>query len=123
MDAESIDAALAQVAPQLRQIMHRLAHELDRLNLPEAVTLLTAEQVQWRLSRDPASGQYALIGLWQNAAGYRCGSLAFHADGSYFVEQDLLKPHPNKPAWFVEALTVWGKNDQMVSEPRLIAMP
>jgi hypothetical protein len=33
----------------------------------------------------------------------------------------VLAPHPDKPNWFVEAVTVWGRYGTLKTEPRLLA--
>jgi len=37
------------------------------------------------------------------------------------AEFDLLVPHPSKPRWFIEAVTVWGRDGVVKAKPRLLA--
>jgi hypothetical protein len=70
---------------------------------------------------DPANSLPSYTGTWRNCQGIRCGSLALNSDGSYYAEYDALVPHPGKPGWFVEAVTVWGRDGVVKAEPRLLA--
>lgn len=70
---------------------------------------------------DPANSLPSYEGTWRNPQGVRCGSLTFNSDGSYYAEHDVLALHPDKPKWFVESVTVWGRNGVMKTEPRLLA--
>lgn len=78
------------------------------------------ERASFELSRDPASGEFSLIGTWRDKNGNKQGMILFHADGSFFAEYDVICEHPKKPHWFVEAVTAWGKDDLIKAEPRLL---
>jgi len=78
------------------------------------------EAIDYSLLKDDLSGKYSLQGVWNYESGYKKGMLLFHPDGSFFAEYDVVKPHPAKTKWFVEAITVWGKNEELKSEPRLL---
>jgi hypothetical protein len=114
-------AEIESVALEAEQ---RFRADLDRLGFAAGeIALQSVSDAVYTLERDPASGDYALIGRWCDQRGTRTGSLAFHADGSFFVEQDVVRPHPSRPKWFVEALTAWGKGTVIHSEPKLLPMP
>jgi len=70
---------------------------------------------------DPANSLPSYEGTWRNPQGIRCGSLTVNSDGSYYAEYDVLALHPNKPNWFVESVTVWGRDGSLKTEPRLLA--
>jgi hypothetical protein len=70
---------------------------------------------------DRASDLPGYEGTWRNPQGSRCGSLIINSDGSYYAEYDVLALHPGKPNWFVEAVTVWGRDGVVKTEPRLLA--
>lgn len=84
---------------------------------------MCVEAAEFIAVRDPADPRPAFEGSWRNARGERSGGMVLNADGSYFAEYDLCVPHPAKPAWFVEAVTAWGRDGMVRSEPRLLAMP
>ncbi|MEW8208686.1 MAG: hypothetical protein AB2746_21395 [Candidatus Thiodiazotropha taylori] len=81
------------------------------------------EEASYRLERDPSNSEFSLVGDWMNEQGNRLGMLLFHADGSFFVEHDIVLPHPTKPDWFVEAVNAWGNDAVIKAEPRLLAVP
>jgi len=78
---------------------------------------LVVEQVT-----DPANGQPGYEGVWRNHLNERVGKLIINSDGSYFAEYDLCVRHPSKPSWFIEAVTVWGREGRVKAEPRLLPM-
>ena len=77
---------------------------------------------KYRLERDTASGEDSLLGEWRDQRGQKLGNLVFHADGSFFVEHDVIRNHPKRPGWFVEAVNAWGRGDDIRAEPRLMPM-
>jgi hypothetical protein len=70
---------------------------------------------------DPANSLPSYEGIWRNPQGIRCGSFTLNSDGSYYAEYDVLALHPDKPKWFVESVTVWGRDGVVKAEPRLLA--
>lgn len=71
---------------------------------------------------DPANGLPGYQGVWRNHLNERVGRLTINSDGSGYAEYDLCVRHPAKPAWFIEAVTAWGREDTIKAEPRLLAM-
>lgn len=71
---------------------------------------------------DPANGLPGYEGIWRNALNERVGKAIVNSDGSFFAEYDLCVRHPNKPEWFVEAVTAWGRGDLIKAEARLLPM-
>jgi hypothetical protein len=63
------------------------------------VVLKHPQDADYRLERDPATSEYSLVGDWQSEQGMRLGVLLFHADGSFFVEQDMVRLHPICRGW------------------------
>ena len=117
-----------QVQERLREVRERaqavcasLLNEVHKLGFCEdAVELAGLDQAQFELSRDPASGEDSLVGTWLDGRGQRVGCILFHADGSFFAEHDVVRPHPSDSRWFVEAVTAWGRDDVIKAEPRLL---
>lgn len=76
------------------------------------------------LTKDPYTGDFNLTGYWYNKRNKqrieRIGRLQFNSDGSFYAEYDVVKPHPHKADWFVEAVTAWGKDDTIKVEARLL---
>ncbi|WP_275098920.1 hypothetical protein [Sedimenticola hydrogenitrophicus] len=121
---DTIASRYAKLSALAEMIHERLGDELWRMGFAEhEVTLMPPSAASYRLEKDVFSGAHALVGRWQDDQGMSRGSLVFHADGSFFVEQDIVKPHPRKKAWFVEALTAWGREATLQVESKLLPMP
>jgi len=120
-DVSSRYDALRELAGQIHE---RLADELWCNGFaPHQVMLLPPSAANYGLQKDSFTGDPALVGYWLDNRGRRRGSLVFHADGSFFVEQDIVQPHPRRPGWFVEAITAWGRALTIQTELRLLPMP
>jgi hypothetical protein len=112
--------AQAAMAARLVAALYR---EAERV-MPGACPLaLRLEQASFVVVRDPVDGQPAFEGVWRDGRGHRCGGVVLNADDSYFAEFDLCVPHPDRPSWFVEAATAWGRDGVVKSELRLLQMP
>ncbi len=72
------------------------------------------------LQRDDFSGTQTLVCAWLDKRGQRTGSVVFHADGSFWAEYDVARPHPSDARWFVEAVTAWGRDGTLKAEARLL---
>ncbi len=122
-----MDAAVAQryqhIATLAQAIMQRLAAQAATLNFTAPVTLSAPESAAYWLEKDPASGEYGLTGEWRDASGNKLGSLQFHAGGTFYVEHDILRPHPQRAHCFVEAVHAWGKDADIKAELRLLDIP
>jgi hypothetical protein len=121
--SEEVAARFVDLSPLVYAVCRMLQEEVHKLGFPpEELRLMGADQASFRLERDPASGDHSLVGEWRDPHGGKVGSLAFHADGSFFAEQDVVRVHPKRPRWFIEAVTAWGRGDQIKAEPRLLPM-
>lgn len=123
-----MDEAVAQryqmIKPQAEEIVKRLQYEVAYLGFdPAEITIMSPQKAEYRLERDPSNGDYSLVGDWRDERGMKIGSLLFHADGSFFVEHDVIRPHPTKLRWFVEAVNAWGKDAEIKAEARLLPQP
>jgi len=117
---ERIEERLQQVRSLGEVICIRLKTEVDKLGLEEDVIEPLLEKADYELSRDPASGEDTLVGVWRDARGNKLGEILFHGDGSFFAEYDVIRNHPRDKRWFVEAVTAWGRGSTVRSEPRLL---
>lgn len=118
-----MEAAVAErfesIKPLIEEIILQMQQEVDRLGI-QSVILKQPEDAIYRLEKDPYSGQFSLMGHWVDGHKQKLGNLLFHADGSFFVEHDVMKPHPRQSKWLVEAVNAWGKGNDIKVEPRLI---
>jgi len=105
------------VQPLCTQLLDYLSElGLDRRGLPP----IAVDGLSYREQRDPYSGEVSLLGEWRTASGRLCGNLSYRADGSLYVEHDVLQPHPTDKRWIIEAITAWGTPDNLKLEPRLM---
>lgn len=123
MNENDVQQRAAELHPFGERVRAALIAEMEKLGLAEPPHLPAWGEASFELQRDPASGGETLAALWRNARGHQQGCILIHADGSFFAEYDVVQPHPHKPRWFVEAVTAWGREDTIKSEPRLLPMP
>ncbi|MDX1812845.1 MAG: hypothetical protein R3240_12895 [Gammaproteobacteria bacterium] len=118
MSKELIDY-IALYSPQIQAILAEFEANYQKAGFSGDL-IPDKENINYSLLKDDFSGEFSLQGVWNNSHGYKQGMLLFHPDGNFFAEYDVVKPHPKKKQWFVEAITVWGKESDIKSEPRLI---
>jgi len=87
---------------------------------PTLMPQIDWEKAKFSLNRDPIDGNEYLSGVWNNDKGHRIGSVQFNSDGSFYAEYDIVKNHPKDKRWFVEAVTAWGRDRNIKTEPRLL---
>ena len=122
--ADAVTQRYLAVRDLVDAVMQRLQETLLNEGFDaEALVLNPPQEALYRLEKDPSNGEYSLVGDWIGEQGNKLGSLLFHADGSFFVEHDVVKPHPSKRRWFVEAVNAWGKGDNIKAKSRLLPMP
>lgn len=100
----------------------RLLSEIRKLGYaPEQLKSAPVyDQASLETSKDPYSGEETLCASWKDGHGHRIGEMKFHGDGSFYAEYDVVLPHPTDPRWFVEGVVVWGKDDTIKSEAKLL---
>lgn len=123
MRSDLVQARLAEVAPLAAAICRSLRDQVLKLGFdPVDVPIGDPRAAAYRLERDPASGTDSLLGEWRDRHGQKVGNLVFHADGSFFVEHDVVRTHPGDAGQFVEAVNAWGRGELILAEPRLLPM-
>jgi hypothetical protein len=121
---ESIALRYHKIEQLADRIFECLCEEALKLGFAnEELGFKHPQEASFRLERDPASCEYSLVGDWLSEQGMKLGTLLFHADGSFFVEQDVVRPHPKRSGFFVEAVNAWGRGDEIKAEARLLVMP
>lgn len=120
----SPDAMLQMRVSALRPLGEQVCAALEtayqKLGFAEQELGAQFDALVFTLKRDPFSQQDSVEGMWLDTRSQRLGSLVFHADGTFFAEYDVVKPHPAKSHWFVEAVTAWGQGSEVKSEARLL---
>jgi hypothetical protein len=109
-----------QVRDMAESVAEALRQEVIKMGFPITCIDPDINRAEYTLSRDPASGEHALIGIWRDQRGYKQGEILFHADGSFFAEYDVISTHPKKTKWFVESVTAWGRDNLVKAEPKLL---
>ena len=121
---EAVAARFFMVRKFANEIVLRMSQEVGNLGFDVAeVELQQPQEATFRLERDPSNCEYSLVGDWFDEKGMKKGCLLFHSDGTFFVEQDIVKQHPTKKQLFVEAVNAWGKGEEIKAEARLLATP
>lgn len=118
-----VNARYRELETLAQRVQQQLEAVVTALKFQPEVSLLPPDQATYRLEKDPYNGEHSLVGEWRDRHGMKLGVLLFHADGSFFVEQDVIRQHPTKPQWFVEAVNAWGKGDAIKAEARLLRVP
>lgn len=105
------------------RVIDRLYEETLELGFTgKNIDLKKPIEANYRLERDPSSSEYNLIGDWQDERGAKLGQLQFFADGSFIVEQDILRPHPMRQGCLVKAVKAWGSDERIETEIRLFPL-
>jgi hypothetical protein len=121
---ETVAVRFFKIEQLADRVFDQLYREVLKLGFNSGeVALKRPQDADYRLERDPSTSEYSLVGNWISEQGAKLGTLLFHADGSFFVEQDVVRPHPTRNGWFVEAVNAWGKGDMIRAEARLLPMP
>ncbi len=82
---------------------------------------LAFDSAEFSLTKDPYTAEENLTGSWYDAHQQRIGQIQFNSDASFYAEYDIVKPHPTKKQWFVEAMSAWGNADGIKTEAKLLA--
>ena len=95
--------------------------EEARLYAGDQAPAIRLEAAVFTRMLDRVNGLPGYEGVWRDSNAQKQGSLIINSDGSFHGEFDLLLPHPRKPGWYIEAVTVWGRDGVVKAEPRLLA--
>jgi hypothetical protein len=115
----------AEYGARAERMCSRIVEELTALNITSDHTFVTPSvaALQFEEIKDRSSGEAAHCGRWLGTGGYKIGEITLHADGSFYGEYDVVRPHPHKNNWFIEAIVVWGRGDIIKAEARLLPAP
>ncbi|WP_320818654.1 hypothetical protein [Thalassolituus sp.] len=105
---------------RIARVQAALNEKLTDLNL--TVCGLFSDFSNNELCQDPYDQSTSLLCEWRDKHNNLLGSLQLHDSGRVFAEYDVIKPHPTKPKWFIEAVTAWGDDEQLRTELRLLPM-
>ncbi len=116
-----VDSALPDELVELGIKLCAVLSEEARLYAMDNAPPIRLEEAAFIRVIDRTNGLPGYEGVWRDARGQKRGSLIINSDGSFHGEYDLLVLHPRKSGWFIEAVTVWGRDGVMKAEPRLLA--
>lgn len=122
-DTHNLDQQISACRAQGLAICKHLASIIHTLIEDNPPPIPDFDRALFSLVTDPYSQTQDLNADWQDDKGRKCGQIRFHGDGSFYAEYDVLRPHPYKQAYFVEAIHAWGREDLIKSEPRLLEIP
>lgn len=104
-----------QICQEMWQAMSKIGfQETDIDGIPDF------EQAEFKLVKDPYTADENLAGLWYDQHKQRIGNIQFNSDGSFYAEYDIVRPHPSKKNWFVEAMSAWGNKGHIKTEAKLL---
>ncbi|WP_150051081.1 MULTISPECIES: hypothetical protein [Methylomonas] len=106
-------------------VCKRIGENIAKLGFApeEGVSAPEFDGAEFSLVVDPYTQSQDLVGYWYNPGKQRIGQIKFHGDGSFYAEYDVVKPHPRKKQFFVEAINAWGQQDNIKTEAKLLDVP
>jgi len=111
---------LSEAQPICEAAIAAMQRTLMALGLADQIEPMRMDRAEFSVTADPSDGSQSLLGVWKDERGYHIGSIVVHADNSFFAEYGMAVPHPKKSGWFIDAVTAWGRDDVVKSEPRLL---
>ncbi|MFZ2725257.1 MAG: hypothetical protein WAX77_03290 [Methylococcaceae bacterium] len=121
----ALDASVTAQQALGEKICEQLRLSIDKLGFSaeESQNYPVYQQASYQLIHDPYTGKDNLKVNWLDTHKQRIGFLQFNSDNSFYAEYDVVKPHPKKPQWFVEAVSAWGDLSDIKTEAKLLAIP
>jgi len=123
-NGQQADAAVSARVLETRSICEAavaaMRRTLTAIGLADEVSPMQIDAAEFTVTLDPSDGSQSLLGVWKDDRGYLIGNIVIHADNSFFAEYGMAVPHPKKSGWFIDAVTAWGRDDVVKSEPRLL---
>ena len=126
MDQEQqlIKQRIASAKAHGAELISALQEKITKLNLPgEAIIIPSFETARFTLEHDLYNGEQTLRAAFYPSQHYCLGFLLFHFDGSSFAEYHVMRPHPSRPAQFIEAVEAWVRDGKIQTDLRMIEMP
>lgn len=116
----SLETSIKQHALQGEVICQAIIDAIGKTGLETQKFSINFNELDFSFIKDPFDGRMSLRGDWRDQRGYSKGSIIFYPDGNFYAEYDVIKPHPLKKQFFIEAMTAWGKGDEIKTEARLM---
>ncbi len=119
-EADELHQRMALERPTIAQLRKALQEQMSRYGFDDLVACLAEPLVNEELRKDNFDGSVSLFAEWRTPSGALLGYLLIHGGGQIYAEFDVLRPHPKKPQWVIEAMTAWGSSGEVKAEPRLL---
>lgn len=105
-----------------RQVCREMSQAIEKIGfkISEIESFPEFDKAEFSLVKDPYTSDENLTGYWYDGRKQRIGNIQFLSDGSFYAEYDVVKPHPTKKQWFVEAINAWGKQGHIKTEAKLL---
>jgi len=112
---------IASLRTAFEMVDFRFRTEMLNLGFDESgIETHPFEQCEIITERDTFDRQMCTIGVWTGSDGGQVANIVRYADGRLFAEYDVLRPHPTRPEFFVEAMEIWGEEGSLKGEARLL---
>lgn len=117
---DDLDQRLAAEQATIECLREKLKAEFERYGFAELAKAVDDPLVNPELRKDSFDGNQSLYAEWRTPSGALLGYLLIHGTGQSYAQFDVLKPHPSKPQWVIEAFTAWGSGTDIKAEPQLL---
>ena len=122
-EQQLIKQRIALATTQGAELVIALQEKLNKLNLPgTTITIPSFEEARFTLEHDRYNGEQTLRAAFYPSQNYCIGFLLFHFDGSCFAECFVMRQHPARPSFFIEAVEAWVRDGKIQTDLRLTAM-
>jgi hypothetical protein len=110
-----IQQRVAAVQVLGQSVCDAMRHVLEKEGFSDATQRIhNFDAAQFEIVTDPYDGRESIKGLWNG------GHIMIYPDGMVYAEMDIIHIHPNKPKWFVEGVTAWGRDGGIKAELKLL---
>ncbi len=117
----SLKQKIDAVYDSLLAAWNGLRLKLAETGVDNAMTMIPPpDQAFFRLEVDPFDKSETIIAVWQNKQNEKLGEIQVRNNKTFYAEFDVIRSHPTDVRWFVEAVTAWGRKDDIKSELRLL---
>ena len=105
-------------------LLDALQARIDRLDLPgERITLPAFHCARFTLEQDASDQGVTLRAAFHPSEFYCIGFVLVHDNGSTYAEYHVMRLHPTRPRWFIEAVEAWLRDGEIRTDLRLAEMP
>ena len=124
MEQQLIKQRIASATAHGVELIAALQEKIAKLNLPgDVITIPPFETARFTLEHDLYNGERTLRAAFFPSQTYCIGFLLFHSDGSSFAEYHVMRQHPARPSFFIEAVEAWVRDGKIQTDTRLAMMP